>query len=303
MKIKTILGVIGTAILVWHFVVWGTISEEFDKAISDQCAAGKSCTDKISINPLTDNVTITVSPPPPTPELGPDFASGFMVGFKLVAEPLAERKLNKASRDYMDIYAMLLPYNATLELGKHNEGQATAAENVTRPSVPAVTVSTPNRVLEVTASNGVCGVDYLNMSVSDDDTTVLLRAGKFAEHERGDSSVEVKLLSCLDRGVAEHALLATNWVSCGASCNSHEIVQVFELRGDHPVLVQQVYFDSDAKATGATYDDRIRTLTVVGRSNDDSPHCCPTSLDVITYRWEGQQFVQRGYRQIRLPQS
>jgi hypothetical protein len=307
MKIKTILGVIGAAILVWHLVVWMSITKEFNEAIEAQCAAGQSCTDTINVNPVTDNVTITISSPlktPSTQEFGADFASGFMVGFKLVVEPLTERKLNKASRNYFDVYAMILPYNATLELGEHNETQASDAENVTRPSVPAVTVSTPNRVLELSASNSVCGVDYLNAPVSDGEDTVSLRAGKYEKHEQfGESSVKVKFLSCLDRGVAEHALLATDWVSCGGSCNSHEIVQVFGLRGAHPVLVQQIYFDSDATGTGATFDDRLQTLTITGRSNEESPHCCPRSLDVITYRWEGQEFVQRGYRRMRLPPS
>lgn len=130
---KTVAAVIVTAILVWHFVVWGTVSEEFDKVISDQCAAGKNCTDKISINPLTDNVTITVSAPPQAPAGMEGLSAGFMVGFKLVAEPLAERKLNKAARSYMDVYAMILPYNATIE---EEQKQGSNAENVTHPSVP-----------------------------------------------------------------------------------------------------------------------------------------------------------------------
>jgi hypothetical protein len=124
LKIKTILGAIGTAILVWHLVVWMSITSEFNEAIQAQCAAGQSCTDTINVNPVTDNVTITISSPlksPSTQELDADFASRFMVGFKLVVEPLTERKLNKASRNYLDVYAMILPYNATLELGEHNE--------------------------------------------------------------------------------------------------------------------------------------------------------------------------------------
>ncbi len=307
MKIKTILIVIGATILVWHLVVWMSITKEFNEAIEAQCAAGQSCTDTINVNPVTDNVTITISSPlktPSTQEFGANFASGLMAGIKLVVEPLTERKLNKASRNYFDVYAMVLPYNATLDVGERNETQASDAENVTRPIVPAVTVSKPNRVLELTAGNGVCGVDYLNAPVSDGEDTVSLRAGKYEKHEQlGQSSVEVKLLSCINRGVAEHALLATNWVSCGASCNSHELVQVFELRDARPVLVQQIDFDSDARGTGATFDDRLLTLKISGRSNEESPHCCPKSLDVITYRWEGRQFVQKSYKRIGVPPS
>jgi hypothetical protein len=125
------------------------------------------------------------------------------------------------------------------------------------------------------------------------------------QHEQpaGESSVEVKLLSCLNRGVAEHALLATDWVDCGASCNHHEIVQVFELRGSHPFLIQQIDFDSDATGTGATFDGNSLTLTVRGRSKEDSPHCCPKSLDVVTYRWERQKFVQSSYKRAPVPSS
>jgi hypothetical protein len=169
--------------------------------------------------------------------------------------------------------------------------------------VPAVTISKPNRVLQLSASDGVCSVDYLNTSVSDGYTTVLLRAGNYERPKNleGESSVTVKLLSCLDRGVAEHALLATNWLNCGASCNSQEIVQVFELRDGNPVLVQQISFDSDAAGTGAIFDDNSLTLTVKGRSNEESPHCCPKSLDVVTYRWAGQQFVQSSYTRVPVP--
>jgi hypothetical protein len=181
--------------------------------------------------------------------------------------------------------------------------QASNAVTVTQPDVPAIKVSKPNRVLQLSANNGVCGVDYLNTSVSDDYETVLLRAGKYEAPPSldGESSVTVKILSCLDRGAAEHALLATNWVSCGASCNSHEIVQVFELRDGRPVVVQQISFDSDAGGTGANFDDNSQTLTITGRSNEESPHCCPKSLDVVTYRWARQQFVQSSYRREVVP--
>lgn len=206
------------------------------------------------------------------------------------------------SPEFIVRFSQISKYMKRLDSEKAS-AQASDAENVTQPSVPAVTVTRPNRVLELTASNGVCRVDYLNAPVSDGEDTVPLRAGKYEGHEQheGESSVEVKLLSCLDRGVAEHALLATDWVSCGANCNSHEIVQVFELRGGHPVLVQQINFNSDATGTGVTFDDNSLTLTITGRSSEESPHCCPTSLDVVTYRWERHQFVHSGYKRVPVP--
>jgi hypothetical protein len=104
---------------------------------------------------------------------------------------------------------------------------------------------------------------------------------------------------------ATNALAVAGWRSetCFATCNSHEIVQVFELRDSHPFLAQQISFDSDARGTSATFNDNSQTLTITGRSNEDSPRCCPKSLDMVTYRWAGQQFVQGSYTRVPVPNS
>jgi hypothetical protein len=194
-------------------------------------------------------------------------------------------------------------YLTLLDPGKAS-AQASDAPNVTQPSIPAVTLSKPNRVLELTSNYGVCGVDYRNAPLFAGDRTVPLRDGKYEQNENpGSDSVTVEHVFCLDHGVAEHALLATDWVSCGASCNSSGMVQVFELRGGHPVVVQQIDFDSDAKGTGAAFDDDSRILTITGRSNEESPHCCAKSLDVVAYRWQGQEFVQSSYKRVPVPPS
>lgn len=180
-----------------------------------------------------------------------------------------------------------------------------SSNSSTSPSTPAMTVSKPNRVLELTADHGVCGVDYLNTPVSDGERTLPLRDGKYERRENFESdSVEVKHVFCLDHGVSERALVDTEWMSCGGSCNSSGIVQVFELRDGHPVLVQQIYFDSDAAGTGVSFDDNSLILTVRGRSTEESPHCCAKSLDVVTYRWDEEQlFVQSSYKRVPVPQS
>lgn len=305
---KKIIPITLAVILGWHFLIWLS-------------ADSKICTDKTcesfvtaSINPITDSVTLTIHETEPSramPTPTDTLSEGLVKGLAFVLETASEHRFNKTAHQYFDIYAMVFPYSVELNgLTKEEQTRGTTprvsqpSEPLSQPDVPAVTVSKPNRVLELAAINGVCGVDYLNAPVSDGEDTVSLRAGKYAEREQfGESSVTVKLLSCLDRGVAEHALLATDWVACGASCNSHEIVQVFELRGAHPVVVQQVYFDSDARGTGATFDDRLLTLTVTGRSKEESPHCCPKSLDVVTYRWERKQFVQSSYKRAPVPPS
>jgi len=111
---------------------------------------------------------------------------------------------------------------------------------------------------------------------------------------RGSSTITVKHVFCVGRGVGEHALLVTDWLSCGASCNDTGMVQVYEPQAGHPVLLQQIGFDSDAVGTDATFDKDSLTLTVTGRSNDGSAHCCPQNLDVVTYQWK----VRSLYRQL-----
>jgi hypothetical protein len=192
----------------------------------------------------------------------------------------------------------------TLDSDELQKASAQSSADTANASVPAVSVSHPNRALELTANRGVCGIDYLNTPVTAGGRTVPLRDGKYEQQDNiGSESVTVEHTFCLDRDLAEHAVLATDWVGCGASCHSSGIVQVFELRDDHPVLVQQIDFDSDAKGAGTTFDDETRTLTITGRSNEESPHCCPKSLDVVMYRWEGQQFVQSSYKRVPVPPS
>ena len=307
---KKIIPIALAMIMGWHFLIW--------LSADSKICADKACESFVtaSINPITDSVTLTIHESDPNramPTPTDTFSEGLVKGLAFVLETAAEHKFNKAAHQYFDLYAMVFPYSVELN-GLTKEEQTNSAndtvtpqssEPVSQPDVPAVTVSKPNLVLERSASNGVCRVDYLNAPVSDGSMTVPLRAGKYEEKDPqgGESTVTVKLLSCLDRGVAEHALLATNWLSCGASCNSHEIVQLFELRGANPVLVQQISFDSDAGGTGANVDDNSLTLTITGRSNEDSPHCCPKSLDVVTYRWAGQQFVQSSYKRVPVPDS
>ena len=113
----------------------------------------------------------------------------------------------------------------------------------------------------------------------------------------------MKHVFCVDRGIREHALLVTDWLGCGASCNDTGMVQVFELQSGHPVLIQQIGFDSDAVGADATFDNDSSTLTVTGRSNDGSAHCCPQNLDVVTYQWGGQEFVQTSYKRVPVPSS
>ena len=190
-----------------------------------------------------------------------------------------------------------------LDVDALQRASAEASADPPNASVPAVRVSKPNRVLELTTSS-VCGVDFRNTSIFDEGRgSVPLSNGRYKGEAGGLEEVNLNEIVCLERASAfeEHAMIIAEWTSCGGSCNSSGIVQVFELQGGHPVVTQQIDFDSHAKGTGAKFDKDSLTLTITGRSDDESPHCCPKSLDLVTYRWEGQQFEQRSYKRVPAP--
>jgi len=192
-----------------------------------------------------------------------------------------------------------------LDLDALQKAPAETTAAVAAASVPAVTVSKPDRVLEPTVSS-VCGVDFRNIRIFDEGRgSAPLTDGKYEREADSHEYVNLKDIVCFGHGegAGEHALITAEWTSCGGSCNSSGIVQVFELRGGHPVITQQIDYDSHAEGTGAKFDKDSLTLTITGRSDEESPHCCPKSLDVVTYRWQGQQFVQSSYKRVPAPSS
>lgn len=191
-------------------------------------------------------------------------------------------------------------YIKLMESEKSSAQTVADTSNTALPSTPAVTLLTPNLVLEQLVPS-VCGIDFPNSQLVEGDSSVKLTNGKYEKRDGLTSeSVTLKNVFCFHERTnqAEHAVVATDWMGCGASCHSSGAVQIFTLRDNHPLLTQQIDFDSNAEGTGAIFDDNSQTLTITGRSNEESPDCCPKSLDVVTYRWEGQQFVQSSYKRI-----
>jgi hypothetical protein len=173
------------------------------------------------------------------------------------------------------------------------------------PNNPAITLLTPNRVLEESVTS-VCGIDFSNSQLVEGDSSVKLTDGKYEKRDGfASESVTLKGTFCIHgaSNQAEHAVVTTDRMGCGASCHSSGSVQVFALRDNHPVITQEFDFDSNALGARATFDDKSQTLTIAGRSAEESPDCCPKSLDVVTYQWEGQQFVQSNYKRAPVPSS
>jgi len=85
-------------------------------------------------------------------------------------------------------------------------------------------------------------------------------------------------------GEALHAILTANETDWYGSSTDTGIVQVLKLEKQHVVVERQFTFDSSAPGTGTKFDRQSGDLTITGRSNDDTPNCCPKHVDVMRFR-------------------
>jgi hypothetical protein len=120
---------------------------------------------------------------------------------------------------------------------------------------------------------------------------VRLVDGRFSQRypEGGGEEVVLDLVRFIDGG--QRAVIDLLWKTCGASCSDSGLVQVFALNAGHPMVVEQIAYERHAPNTGVKLDAESRILTVTGRSSQPSPNCCPKSLDVMTFEWDGKGFI------------
>ena len=145
-------------------------------------------------------------------------------------------------------------------------------------------------------------VDFKNLRVfwfsgTKPDSGARLRNGTFKHRGKGGyEEVNLDLVEFLDSqdGAVRHAVIDLDWHDCGGSCTVVGRVQVFALQSGHPTVVQEIEYDRHALGTGAHFDANTRTLTIIGRSDDHSPNCCPKTLDVVRFEWNGGELVFRG---------
>ena len=99
--------------------------------------------------------------------------------------------------------------------------------------------------------------------------------------------------------VGSYAVVALSWVSTSGSSSDYGVVQVFALRHEHPVVVQQLMFNARGCGSRSTFDVAARKLTIKGVHGWE--HCCPTTLDTVTYSWTGSSFTQQTVESIPIP--
>jgi hypothetical protein len=161
-------------------------------------------------------------------------------------------------------------------------------------------ISYPNYRYQVRVSS-LHSVDFQNFKVfwfdgEKPDRGARLRNGAFLR--RFDGGLErVKLHKVNFIGPPQsreqRVVMDLSWSDCGGSCTVVGLVQVFELRAGHPTVVQEIEYDAGAEKAGVQFDPRSQVLTVKARRDDETPNCCPKTLDVMRFEWNGKEFVFR----------
>ncbi len=143
-------------------------------------------------------------------------------------------------------------------------------------------------------------VDFRNLSYDVGNDTVAMRNGAFSHKYQGFGGIDAELedtwLFNVKDGVPRHALVSLFVVTYGGSSSPHGYVLLFEIRGGRLVRTQQFVYDAQAPGTGASFIVSKGELTITGRSNDDTPNCCPAHVDIVTFAWRGDRFRPAGYR-------
>ena len=175
-------------------------------------------------------------------------------------------------------------------------------------AAPNYQISHPNHQYGISVAS-IGDVDFKNLTVfwyrnDEPVSSARLHNGSFQqEYESGggeDVSLDLLKFLSLQGGAEQRAFIDILWKSCGGSCSENGLVQVIELRSGHPTVVEQITYGRHAPNTGAKLDRESRTLTVTGRSSEPSPNCCPKSLDVMTFEWDGKQFIFKTSNRVAL---
>lgn len=159
----------------------------------------------------------------------------------------------------------------------------------------SVTASNSNSAYSNQPARSLQAVDFKNLAYQLDGTTVVMRDGAFSQRENLSSySANLDDIWYFDTtdGVPRHALISMQATGCGGSCSSTGYLFLFELRNEHPIIVQQLEFDAHANGTGASFDETAGLLRVKSKSWDGSPNCCAQRLDVVSYKWSKNGFLQ-----------
>jgi hypothetical protein len=168
--------------------------------------------------------------------------------------------------------------------------------------------SARHRYLEPFAS--IRQVNFANLwyYIGDGETGELfqLQHGKFRNVytvdgiNRGFDEVTLDHVDYFQPGKSERegALVALTHSYGGGSSCTDGIVLVFQIEDGGLVVTQQLNYNRQADGTGTDFDPSTSILTIRARSRDDTPNCCPKSIDVVTFRWTGKELEEKSHRAV-----
>ena len=132
--------------------------------------------------------------------------------------------------------------------------------------------------------------------------SVHLQNGSFERRETGN--YESANLSWVQQSTAEDqriAIVAYRWMWAGGSSSQSDVIQVLECDKGRFVVLQQILNDAHSDQAGAKYDASAGILTVRSVRYGSGAHCCPESLDVVTFKWTGKSFQRISWKTIKMP--
>lgn len=145
-------------------------------------------------------------------------------------------------------------------------------------------------------------VDFWNMRYNLGGERIALRNGAMSRRYKPIGGTEAALehiwLFDVRGGVPRHALVSIYVLNYGGSSAPDGYALLFEIRDGRLVTSQGFGYNAQAFGTGVSLDVSSGTLTITGRSDDDTPNCCPAHLDVATFTWNGNRFLPAGYKVV-----
>lgn len=104
----------------------------------------------------------------------------------------------------------------------------------------------------------------------------------------------------LESGEPRFALATFWYITVGGSSSPSGVIQVFEIKDNHPAVIQQIEYNIRGEGARSTFNPKRGTLTVW--SVHSWEHCCPKTLDEEHFTWTDSNFVLTGYRSVPMPQ-
>lgn len=135
---------------------------------------------------------------------------------------------------------------------------------------------------------------------------IRLRNGRFRSiPDKDDSDTEVRLEWVKKIPQSNVVIVEYVWITAGIGTSTGGYVQVFKMDGNRLIITQQIEFDMShgGKSVGTTFDSNSGFLKVRSINGTQEGYCCPTTMDISTFQWNGVEFLYKSTRNVPLPKD